>query len=100
LRERLLSLGFVTVHDLGAERCGIVTFTVEGMRSEQVQRMLAAVGINVSVALSEYASLDMEDRGLDPLVRASVHYYNSEEEVERFCEALRARSQARPRIQS
>ena len=90
LRASLQRLGFVTVHDLGAERCGIVTFAVEGMRPEQVQRKLAADGINVTVSLAECARLDMEDRGLDSLVRASVHYYNTEEEIDRFCEALRA----------
>ena len=32
--------------------------------------------------------LDMDDRGLRELVRASVHYYNSEDEVQRFFAAL------------
>ena len=91
LRSRLQSLGFVTLHDLGAERCGIVTFAVEGAGAEQVRRGLAAAGINVTVSLTENARLNMEDRGLDSLVRASVHYYNSEEEIERFCEALCSR---------
>lgn len=88
LRARLRELDFVTVHDLGAEQCGIVTFSVEGVRSAEVQRRLAEFKINVSVSLEKYSRLDLTDRGIKDLVRASVHYYNTEEEVERFCDCL------------
>ncbi|MCU1265865.1 MAG: aminotransferase class V-fold PLP-dependent enzyme [Acidobacteria bacterium] len=88
LRGRLRELDFVTVHDQGAERCGIVTFNVEGPGSAEVQRRLAEFRINVSVSLEEYSRLDLSERGIKDLVRASVHYYNTEEEVERFCECL------------
>jgi selenocysteine lyase/cysteine desulfurase len=88
LRNRLTGLGFVTLHDLGTEPSGIVTFTVRRVDSAEVQRKLAEHRINVSVSLAEGTRLDMDERRLEAIVRASVHYYNSEEEVERFCEVL------------
>jgi len=32
--------------------------------------------------------LDMQEREITSIVRASVHYYNTEEEVKRFAEAV------------
>jgi cysteine desulfurase/selenocysteine lyase len=89
LREHLETVPGVRVHDLGRERCGIVTFTVEGRSAEAVKAALAARGINVSVSTASSTRLDMEARGLEELVRASVHYYNTEEEIERLIEAVR-----------
>ena len=37
---------------------------------------------------------DMEARGLREVVRASVHYYNSDEEIARFCAAVAALGEA------
>jgi len=88
LRMRLGRVPGVTMHDLGRERCGIVSFTIEGWEAEEVRRALAQRKINVSVSTQSSTRLDMEARGLKELVRASVHYYNSEEEVERFCKVL------------
>ena len=86
LRRGLERLPGVTVRDLGEVRCGIVTFTVAGRDPEEIKQQLGALGINVSVSTVSSTRLDMEKRALKNLVRASVHYYNSEEEVERFCE--------------
>lgn len=88
LRSQLVALGSVTIHDLGVERCGIVTFNVKGITAVEVQRRLAEMGINVSVSLEESSRIDLVERQLPQLVRASVHYYNSEEEVDRLCDAL------------
>ena len=88
LRSQLVALGFVTIHDLGVERCGIVTFNMEGIAADEVQRKLLEMGINVSVSLEESGRLDLAERKIPQLVRASVHYYNSQEEIERFCDAV------------
>ena len=79
------------VRDLGAEKCGIVTFTVEGLEAEQVKMALSEekVKVNVSVTTRHSTLLDMDARGLHSMVRASVHYYNSDDEVDRFCGLIR-----------
>jgi selenocysteine lyase/cysteine desulfurase len=88
LRSALGELAHVRVQDRGELRCGIVTFTVEGESAADVQRALSAAGVNVSVAPRHYTLLDMEERGLSELVRSSVHYYNSEEEIGRLVDVV------------
>lgn len=89
LRSRLGELEGVTVRDLGRVRCGIVTFQPAGMEAEDVKAALRERGINVSVAPRSSTLLDSEARDLPDLVRASVHYYNTEEELETLSGALR-----------
>lgn len=88
LRERLRALPGVTVRDVGQNRCGIVTFTLESMEPQPLQAWLAEHNIHVWV--SRYTPLDSARHGLSQVVRASVHYYNTDAEIDRFCETLRA----------
>jgi selenocysteine lyase/cysteine desulfurase len=90
LRARLRELPGVAVHDLGAIQCGIVSFTVAGKPAAVVRDTLRPQNINVSITTLPFTRLDMEARGLEELVRASVHYYNTEDEIERLCAALAA----------
>ncbi len=90
-RTELARIPGVTVHDLGRERCGIVTFTKADEAPDAIKRRLAEHRINVSVSRARYATLDLGKRGLPAVVRASVHYYNTGQEIGRFCEVLRSR---------
>ena len=51
---------------------------------------LARHRINVTVSRAAWTRLDMEARHLPAVIRASVHYYNTEDEVDRFCTTLAA----------
>ena len=88
LRERLAALPGVSVHDLGAVRGGIVSFAVRGMPAAAVTTMLRAASINVHVSPARGTLLDMRARGLHELVRASVHYFNTEDELDRLAGEL------------
>jgi cysteine desulfurase / selenocysteine lyase len=88
LRDMLDAIPGVTVRDKGLERCGIVTFTAEALPADELKSALARRRINVTVSEASGTLLDMSERGLAAMVRASVHYYNSEAELERFAAAV------------
>ncbi|MFV9673013.1 MAG: aminotransferase class V-fold PLP-dependent enzyme [Acidimicrobiia bacterium] len=88
LREGLSDVAGVTVRDIGSERGAIVTFTIEDHAAEIVKAALHAQGINVSVVTPYSARFDMEARDLPNLVRASVHYFNTEDEIDRLIAAV------------
>jgi len=91
LRLRLQGGDSILVHDQGLKKCGIVTFTKSGEQPSEIAMRLKNKGINISVTQRESAQLDFGPRDLPAAARASVHYYNTEDEVNRFCEAVEAR---------
>lgn len=98
LRMALAELPTVTVQDLGENKCGIVTFTVAGHSALEVKAYLASKAINVAASTLSGTRIDMENRGLPDLVRASVHYYNTEEEIAKFCAAVKSIDKANQQI--
>jgi len=84
LRARLAAVSGVTVRDLGVVRGGIVSFTVRGVDAARVKAALRAASINVTVSPARGTLLDMRARGLPEVLRASVHYYNTDEEIDRL----------------
>ena len=88
-RERLVDIPGIEVRDLGKVKCGIVSFTAARMSPKEIVGRLAERNINVSASPAKYTYLDMHGRGLDSLVRAGIHYYNTEEEIDTFIAELK-----------
>jgi cysteine desulfurase / selenocysteine lyase len=89
LRARLVEIPELTLHDEGVERCGIVTFTIGGVDVYELAARLRTESINISVSTIDFARYDFEARGLEAVARASVHYYNTDDELARFVASLR-----------
>ncbi|RVW06745.1 aminotransferase class V-fold PLP-dependent enzyme [Rhodococcus spongiicola] len=88
MRTGLSSLKGVTVRDLGTDRSGIVTFTVDGIDAMRAREQLVDKQITVTASPRSSTLLDMSARGLDAVVRASPHYFVSEGDIETFLEAV------------
>ena len=88
LRARLCDAG-LTVHVAGEERGGIVTFASERASAGEIKKRLAEERINVTVSERAHFVVEARERNLPDLVRASVHYFNTEDELERAVECVR-----------
>ncbi|MEU4807965.1 aminotransferase class V-fold PLP-dependent enzyme [Nocardia fluminea] len=88
LRKTLPDLPGVTVRDLGTEHSGIVSFTVAGHDPEQLRDRLAEHAITVTVSHAGSTLLDMSERTLPAVLRASPHYFVSPADLDRFVATL------------
>lgn len=77
-------------------RSGIVTFSVTGREADDVAQQLSASEINVSVSRAANSRLDFDARGLDTVVRAAPHVYNTTDELEALVDALDGGRRLRP----
>ncbi len=89
LRDGLAAIPGVTVHDLGPQPAAIVTFSVPGIEADAVKARLTEAAINVGTSSPSSTLLDAMARRLPTVVRASPHYYNSEDEIGRLTTMIR-----------
>ncbi|MEM7112681.1 MAG: aminotransferase class V-fold PLP-dependent enzyme [Chloroflexota bacterium] len=88
LRLKLETVDGIEVTDDGIERCGIVTFKTDRMPVADIKQRLREHRINVTTPKGSGSLVSFRHRGLEELVRASLHYYNSEEEIDYFVKVL------------
>ncbi|MDQ6797807.1 MAG: aminotransferase class V-fold PLP-dependent enzyme [Actinomycetota bacterium] len=90
LRDGLAAIPGVEILDRGQTRGAIVTFSVAGRHPDEVRTALRGSGVNVWVVEAATARLDFDHRAITAVVRASVHYYNDDDDLERCCRAVMA----------
>ena len=82
-QRRLRRFPGVTVHDLGRDPAAIVTFSVAGIEAERRAGASRRGGDQRQHIKSSSTLLDATARALPVVVRASPHYYNTEDEIDR-----------------
>ena len=84
-----MAIDGVTVADEGAEKCGLVTFYARQVDAGNLKAGFAVQLINVSVSDGSGSFVSFEKRNLKALVRASLHYFNTVEEIDQFIDGLK-----------
>ncbi len=83
LRQMLAQIKGVRILDHGQSLCGIVTFYHPAFEGIKVQHWMRNRQLNCSVSPRYVAVIDFDQKQVDAALRFSVHYYNTEAELER-----------------
>lgn len=88
LRSYLQPIPGVVLLDNGSRRCGIVSFALRNVSPRCVKRELRKRHINVGVTTWRQTPIEMRERRLSEILRASVHYYNNNNDAVQVAEAI------------
>jgi selenocysteine lyase/cysteine desulfurase len=88
LRSKIKSIDGISPTDEGIEKCGIVTFYSDYLTADRIKSYLADHQINVSISKGSGSLVSFQQRGISEVVRASVHYFNTDQEIEYFIDTL------------
>ena len=81
-RRGLAAVPGIRVLDRGPQLGGLVTFHVAGGDPEAMVKALLQRRINVVPSYRGAAVIDFDEKGVEWAIRASPHYYNTEDEVD------------------
>jgi cysteine desulfurase/selenocysteine lyase len=88
-RDLLSEIPQLTLQDLGSDKCAIISFTLKGKDPLKTKKAMAKAGFTISTSNISSTRLDSERRDLPMISRLAPHYYNTEDEIKRFTQALK-----------
>ena len=88
LNNKLSLLESVTVLERSNYLSGIVTFQKKGIHAASLAGNLLERKINTSISRQENAQLDLAANNTGDVNRASLHYYNTSDEIDLFVNAV------------
>ena len=89
LRAQLEGIPSIVIHHKSSSSCGIVTFYSNTLGSSRIKEKMLTEGFELSVVPATSTPLDSSKLKVPDLVRASLSYTNTEDEVVAFSRALR-----------
>jgi selenocysteine lyase/cysteine desulfurase len=89
MRAQLSSIQKVRLLDRGPEVGALITFTVKGADPAHLMQQLVERKINVVPSYRNFAVIDFDEKKVSWALRASPHYFNTMEEIDRFIERMR-----------
>jgi len=82
-RAALAEVPGCALHDLGHEKCGIVSFSVAGHEPARIVQAMSEAGFAIGASQPFSTRIDAERRNLPTMLRMAPHYYNTEDEIDR-----------------
>jgi len=95
VRAGLLEIPGVALADPSGADSAIITFAIDGVDSLRVVETLRTRGVRVVSVPASHAQWDLGARALPAVVRASLHVYNDDGDVDVFLAAVRETAEAR-----
>jgi selenocysteine lyase/cysteine desulfurase len=89
LRDSLRNVKGIIVTDTGLKQSGIVTFTYQKSDPTAIKKYLSEHAVNVSIIVASSSLLDFDERNIKESIRASVHYFNTKEEIDKVVALLK-----------
>ncbi|MCG8701484.1 MAG: cysteine desulfurase [Bacteroidales bacterium] len=86
--DKLLEIDRMKIFGTTTNKCSVLSFLLEGIHPLDAGMVLDKMGIAVRTG-THCAQPVMKHYGIDGMVRASLSFYNTKEEIDYLCEALK-----------